>query len=140
MDSGKQKRARIMARRRQRRERAALVAAGCDSSSGGLPVDEHLLSWAGYHSYGVPDFVMRGRYVDRPFRCRDCGSQEVWTAAQQKWWYETAHGSLYTTAVRCRACRQARRDNCMNTRAAAWLGPRSTVGANSFANAARSGE
>ena len=109
MDSGKQKRARIMARRRQRRERAALVAAGCDSSSGGLPVDEHLLSWAGYRSYGVPDFVTRGCYVDRPFRCRDCGSQEVWTAAQQKWWYETAHGSLYTTAVRCRACRQARR-------------------------------
>lgn len=119
MDSGKQKRARIMARRRQRRERAALVAVGCDSSSGGLPVDEHLLSWAGYRSYGVPDFVTRGHYVDRPFRCRDCGSQEVWTAAQQKWWYETAHGSLYTTAVRCRACRQERRRAIERSRAPA---------------------
>ena len=44
-------------------------------------------------------------YVDIEFTCKDCGSQEVWTAEQQKWYYEVAKGSLYATAVRCRDCR-----------------------------------
>lgn len=113
MNSGKQKRARIMAQRQARRQRQALAAfAGpqdCATPRAGLAVEVGRLATAGYNSYGLPDFVRRGRYVDRPFDCCDCGSRQVWTAAQQKWWYETAHGSLYSTAVRCRACRQARR-------------------------------
>jgi len=44
-------------------------------------------------------------YVDRPFTCRDCGTKEVWTAEQQKWYYEVAKGSIHAKAVRCRACR-----------------------------------
>jgi ferredoxin-like protein FixX len=48
-------------------------------------------------------------YVDQPFDCVDCGTHEVWTASQQKWYYEVAKGSLYGRAVRCRACRQRRR-------------------------------
>jgi len=49
-------------------------------------------------------------YVDVEFTCIDCGRQEVWTGAQQKWYYEVAKGSLYATAVRCRACRRKHRD------------------------------
>lgn len=48
-------------------------------------------------------------YEDRQFTCRDCGRQEVWTAAAQKWWYEVAAGTIHSTAVRCRACRKAAR-------------------------------
>jgi hypothetical protein len=48
-------------------------------------------------------------YVDHPFKCVDCGKEEVWTAAQQKWYYEVAKGSIYAGAVRCRACRQEHR-------------------------------
>ena len=44
-------------------------------------------------------------YLDRPFTCRDCGAKEIWTAEQQKWYYEIARGSLHAKAVRCRACR-----------------------------------
>jgi hypothetical protein len=58
------------------------------------------------HSYGIPDFVKREFYVDTPFQCKDCGKSETWTAAQQKWWYEVARGDVWTTAVRCRACRK----------------------------------
>lgn len=29
-------------------------------------------------------------YVDIPFVCKDCRAQEIWTAKQQKWWYEIA--------------------------------------------------
>ena len=60
-------------------------------------------------SYGIPGFVQRGYYVDMPFRCKDCGVNEVWTDTQQKWWYEIAHGDLWTVAVRCRACRRTER-------------------------------
>lgn len=45
-------------------------------------------------------------YRDMPFACIDCGREEVWTASQQKWWYETARGDWEQKAVRCRTCRQ----------------------------------
>jgi len=44
-------------------------------------------------------------YVDKLFTCCDCGSEEIWTAKQQKWWYEIAKGHIDSTAVRCRKCR-----------------------------------
>lgn len=57
------------------------------------------------NSYGgVPLY-----YEDTPFTCVDCGKEEVWTAEQQKWWYEVAKGPIYSRAVRCRDCRRARR-------------------------------
>jgi len=31
--------------------------------------------------------------------------KEVWTAEQQKWYYEEAKGSIHAKAVRCRNCR-----------------------------------
>lgn len=62
------------------------------------------------NSYGVPDFVARGYYLDQPFSCRDCGKEELWTATQQKWWYEIAKGYVYSTATRCRACRRRERE------------------------------
>ncbi|MEP3478311.1 MAG: zinc-ribbon domain containing protein [Fuerstiella sp.] len=48
-------------------------------------------------------------YVDIRFQCVDCDSGEIWTAKQQKWYYEEAKGSLYATAVRCKSCREKRR-------------------------------
>lgn len=47
-------------------------------------------------------------YEDRGFTCIDCGQAEVWTAADQKWWYEVAKGPIFSTAIRCAACRNAR--------------------------------
>lgn len=72
-----------------------------------IPVNESLL--APNNSYGVPDFVQRGYYIDRAFRCVDCGAEDVWMGTQQKWWYEIAKGFVYSTAVRCRACRRKER-------------------------------
>jgi len=45
-------------------------------------------------------------YVDRAISCRECGTEELWTAEDQKWWYEVAKGHMDSTAVRCRACRR----------------------------------
>lgn len=60
---------------------------------------------APYNSYGVPEFVRRGFYLDSEFRCANCGREQLWTATQQKWWYEVAKGYAYSTAQLCRACR-----------------------------------
>lgn len=109
MKSPKQRRREIKAARRWRAERAELAArepAGAPASAR-VPVRREAL--APYNSYGEPLFVSRGHYEDRPFRCRDCGKEQVWTAAQQQWWYETLQGYVYSCAIRCRACRLVRR-------------------------------
>lgn len=64
------------------------------------------------NSYGTPEFMQRGYYVDLPFNCKSCGVAQVWTETQQKWWYESAKGDVWAIAVLCRPCRrrdQARR-------------------------------
>lgn len=57
------------------------------------------------NSYGTPEFVVRGFYVDMPFACKACDKPQIWTANQQKWWYESAKGDVWTIAVLCRPCR-----------------------------------
>ncbi len=47
-----------------------------------------------------------GFYIDKVVVCRQCKTEEVWSADQQKWWYEVAKGDINTTAVLCRMCRE----------------------------------
>lgn len=61
------------------------------------------------NSYGVPEFVARGYYVDMPFHCKSCGIAQVWTETQQKWWYESAKSDVWAVAVMCRPCRRRER-------------------------------
>ena len=49
-------------------------------------------------------------YVDVPYICRDCGSEEIWTAKQQKYWFEVIKGNINSYAVRCYKCRKKIRD------------------------------
>ena len=56
------------------------------------------------NTYGaLPEY-----YIDRPFICRACGKQEIWKAADQKWYYEDAKGHIDAKAVECHACRTTR--------------------------------
>ncbi|HEY1785290.1 MAG TPA: zinc-ribbon domain-containing protein [Pirellulales bacterium] len=75
-----------------------------------LPPDAVLPKGAvvGDPSQQDPKYRPRQYYVDRPFKCVDCGSEEVWNAEQQKWFYEVAKGSTYAEPKRCRQCRQNR--------------------------------
>ncbi|WP_347507063.1 zinc-ribbon domain containing protein [Pseudomonas anguilliseptica] len=111
MKIGKQRRREIKTARRLRATKAqqALIEhlpLGF-SPTAAIAVNPALL--ASYNSYGEPLFLARGWYQDQPFRCIDCGKDEVWTAAQQRWWYEVVQGSVYANAVRCRPCRLIRR-------------------------------
>jgi Probable zinc-ribbon domain len=107
MKSGKQRRTELKARRAERRARAAPRPTNREAARL-VPVNEEAL--APYSSYGAPDFVRRGYYVDRPFRCAGCGVGEIWTGTQQKWWYEVAKGYVYSGAKLCRACRRRERE------------------------------
>lgn len=49
-------------------------------------------------------------YIDARFRCTDCGSEFVWSASEQKAWFETYRFYVDSQATRCRACRANRRD------------------------------
>jgi hypothetical protein len=107
LKSNRQRRGEITLRRAKKRL-AATIAKAADQRThrlaGQVRVNPANLKPSG--SYGVPDFVAREFYEDRAFQCKDCGKDEVWTATQQKWWYEVAQGDVWTRAVRCRACRR----------------------------------
>jgi Probable zinc-ribbon domain len=111
MKSGKQRRREIVTRRKKLAVKRAAMANAVESKAAPytfVPVNEELL--APNNSYGASDFVRRGYYIDIPFRCVDCGKEEIWTGTQQKWWYEVAKGFVYSTAIRWRACRRTERD------------------------------
>ena len=104
--SSKQRRAEIKAKRL---EKARKAEGRVDTFSPNIPENavaanhaalEHINSYA-----PLPFF-----YVDRPFICRDCGIEQLWTAKQQKWWYEIAKGHIDSVAVRCRPCRNLLQD------------------------------
>jgi len=113
MKSGKQRKEEIKAKRLERLARYADVGKHSPLSAvrlGAVQADATRL--AQNNSYGVwPAF-----YTDRPFVCCDCGSHELWTAKQQKWWYEIAQGSIYSNAIRCRPCRLIEHDRAEQAR------------------------
>jgi hypothetical protein len=97
-----------MAKRRRipryMREEKAEGNAGEQAEQPGGCIPANLSEQAPNNSYDPLLF-----YEDREFTCVDCGKREVWTAEQQKWWFEVAKGSIYSGAIRCRDCRAARR-------------------------------
>ena len=108
MKSNKQRRAEIKQLRLARAARieAQLRAAPRDRHvpvAGMVPADAQVLASIN-NSYFLPAF-----YLDKAFRCADCGAEEVWTAKQQKWWYEVMKASIDSQAKRCLPCRRARR-------------------------------
>lgn len=111
MKSGKQRKKELVVARAQRkaRERLAKVEAmRTQRPVESAPVNPELI--APFNSYGAPQWLQRGYYLDLPFTCRDCKAEEVWTATQQKWWYEVAKGYAYSGPTRCRACRRKVRE------------------------------
>lgn len=102
--SDKRKKDKFAAKREQRRlrqlnEEGRLVS-GVELPRGAVLADQS--QQVPNNSYSPPPDY----YIDIEFTCRECGRHEVWTAKQQKWYYEVAKGLLYATAVRCRECRR----------------------------------
>ena len=103
MKSNKQRKSEIKLRRwqRQQAQREAAKPTLNPLPAGVLQADmARLAQLNGACSY----FWHRGYYEDRAYCCRDCGADCVWTARDQKWWYEQVQGNLDSVAVRCRPC------------------------------------
>jgi len=106
MKSGKQRRTEI---KQRRLDRAHAMSALDRHRMPPEPPIGAVLADASALSHNSTYGLLPLYYVDRPFDCRDCGMAEVWTAKQQKWWYEAAKGPIDSTAVRCRTCREVER-------------------------------
>lgn len=109
MKSGRQRREELRQKRLERakrlEERLRASPHGVAWPGAGVEDADRALLARHNHTYGtLPAF-----YVDTIFTCRDCGQEQVWTAKQQKWWYEERLGPIDSTAVRCLPCRRARR-------------------------------
>ena len=100
--SNKQRRAEIKG---ARRARAKQLADTRNVYSNKVPPDAVAADWAELEHNNTYSQLPRF-YLDKAFDCRDCGAQELWTAKQQKWWYEVAKGHIDSLAVRCRPCRK----------------------------------
>jgi len=48
-------------------------------------------------------------YVDRPFTCEDCTAPSVFTAAEQKHWFEALGFLIWVYPKQCAPCRAKRR-------------------------------
>jgi hypothetical protein len=120
MKSNKQRRAEIMARRDQRKARSIKSPARVCFGREALAIDATMFPAS--DSYRAPEFVVRGYYLPHPFKCKCCGKEEIWTAAQQKWWYEKALGNWSAVAVRCRACRGQERVRKVQARVVSLAG------------------
>ena len=102
--SDQRKKLKVDAKRERRRLKRLAdegrLRKGVEIPRGAVPADPS--QQVPNNSYSPPPSF----YVDKEFVCVDCGRKEIWTAEQQKWYYEVAKGSLYATAVRCRECRR----------------------------------
>ncbi|MDX2156326.1 MAG: zinc-ribbon domain containing protein [Hyphomicrobiaceae bacterium] len=108
MKSGRQRRNEILARRRTRSSIARRFSPAPWEETDRIPRGALLADPAKLVHDGT--YGPRPRYyVDTPFACVDCGAAEVWSALDQKWWYEEAKGKLDSRANRCRECRRKRR-------------------------------
>ncbi len=91
MKSNKQRRAEILAARKEKRNKHARAHRTPHPAYGDLngitgnvaPVD--LTALRPNNSYGCPLYVKRGYYQDIAFVCKDCGAECLWTAQRQKW-------------------------------------------------------
>lgn len=119
MKSGKQRREEIKAKRLVRLRAAQAPNPFMPTKTvplGAVAVDPEQL--AHNNTWGLlPSF-----YIDTPFVCKDCGAHEIWTAKQQKWWYEIAKGPIDSRAVRCRPCRLVERARVEDARRVSQAG------------------
>ena len=105
MKSNKQRKLEIKARRRKRKEASKSKPLVTYNYRPLNSIDANQLELV-HNSYWNP---LPSFYMDKPFKCKDCGAIEIWKATSQKWWYEVAKGDIESTAIHCRSCRTRRK-------------------------------
>ena len=85
---------------------AGIIKSAKEIPDGAIPasLDFFQSTRSSYSLCGRPPY-----YRDIEFCCEDCGKECVWTADDQRYWYEQLRGSPYSTAKRCSGCREKRK-------------------------------
>jgi hypothetical protein len=68
-------------------------------------IKANLTKQAPHNSYSPPMW-----YVDQQQKCAECGQEFIWTARQQRHWFEVWKIPIYVIANRCGACRRRKRN------------------------------
>ena len=94
-------RAKKESRRQRRLEAQGRMVNGVEIPSGAIPADI---------SKQTPAyFSVRYYYRDHEFTCTKCGTTEIWTAQEQKWYFEEIKAHPRSVAKYCRKCRKQRK-------------------------------
>lgn len=84
-------------KKRIKLEKEGKIVAGLIIPDGAIAADRD--------KQGYPaGFSPRYYYRDVAYTCRGCGKEEVWTAQQQKRYYEDQKGNIYNEATWCHDC------------------------------------
>jgi len=82
---------------------AGIIQKAGEIPTGSIPVALDVIhSWKGSYSLAHK----KPYYQDASFVCENCKKSFVWTAQQQRHWFEVLHGSPYSKATRCSECRK----------------------------------
>ena len=101
MKSNKQRRAEIKTARLKKSQKDKVDVYSYPIPKGAVKANKEMLV-----TVSMPEMVKFPLfYIDKPFKCKECGTVKIWTAKHQKWWYEIIKGSIETTAVLCKSCR-----------------------------------
>jgi predicted RNA-binding Zn-ribbon protein involved in translation (DUF1610 family) len=65
--------------------------------------------WYVGYAWALDERFPDGFYYDTAYICKDCGEEKIWTAQQQKYWFEEKKGRSDSTAVYCPECREKHR-------------------------------
>lgn len=49
-------------------------------------------------------------YIDMPFKCVACGKETVFSAYEQKHWFEVLHFNFHSFPIECKECRKKLRE------------------------------
>jgi hypothetical protein len=82
-------------------EKEGRIVKRVEIPKGTLPADPD--NQAHGHGYSVKFY-----YKDIPYTCAGCGKKEVWTAEQQKKYFEIQKGNIYNAPKWCYDCHSRR--------------------------------
>jgi len=85
----------------------------------GIEIPEGALPGNPDEQVGAEGYAAKFYYFDIHYVCRGCGKRRVWTALQQKRYFEIQKGNIYNQPTWCYKCHSER----MKTKAAAQNSP-----------------
>lgn len=120
MTERKQKQHRRLSEKQRQEDVEALLYWGWIKSESELPKDAVLVN-----PHKARSMEWRRQfppcYEDMPFTCVKCGTEQVWSAVNRKWYCEVAGGDLASLPSRCRECRKKARKRKVEARIALGL-------------------